>query len=61
MGTQSMDVSDFFPMTFMINPYTHEIDKDESVFLNSNLGGIWIFKPPDLNCGKGIQLITDIL
>ena len=56
-----MDVSDFFPMTFMINPYTHEIDKDESVFLNSNFGGVWIFKPPDLNCGKGIQLITDIL
>lgn len=33
---------------------------DEISFLNDNNEGIWIYKPRNLNQGKGIRIISDI-
>ena len=33
---------------------------DEIEFLNDNESGIWIYKPRNLNQGKGIKIISDI-
>jgi hypothetical protein len=37
-----------------------DLTPDELNFLKSNNGGVWIYKPSSLNCGKGITLVDDI-
>ena len=33
---------------------------DEIEFINDNSSGVWIYKPRNLNQGRGIRLIADI-
>ena len=43
-------------------PKTYRLDvmSDEISFLNDENQGIWIYKPRNLNQGKGIRMIGDI-
>lgn len=43
------------PKTFRLNMITEVID-----FLKDDKEGIWILKPYNLNCGRGIKFISDI-
>lgn len=46
--------------SFLLNYATHYYDESESSFLNQRLKGIWIFKPSDNNCGRGIEVVSNI-
>ena len=46
---------DFIPKTYRLDVMSDEIN-----FMNDNTEGIWIYKPRNLNQGKGIKLIEDI-
>ncbi|CAD8149473.1 unnamed protein product [Paramecium octaurelia] len=46
---------DVLPKTFRLNQITEVIE-----FLKDNEEGIWILKPYNLNCGRGIKFISDI-
>ena len=48
-------LSQFLPKTYRL-----DIMSDEIEFINDNSSGIWIYKPRNLNKGKGIRLIADI-
>lgn len=37
-----------------------ELTLEEQQFVNGPNDGVWIFKPTQLNCGKGIKLVDDI-
>lgn len=43
------------PKTYRLNQITEVIE-----FLKDNEEGIWILKPYNLNCGRGIKFISDI-
>ena len=45
----------FIPKTYRLDVMSDEID-----LMNDNSEGIWIYKPRNLNQGKGIKLIEDI-
>ena len=46
---------DFIPKTYRLDVMSDEIN-----LMNDNTEGIWIYKPRNLNQGKGIKLIEDI-
>ena len=48
-------VDEFIPKTYRLDLMSDEID-----FMNDNSEGVWIYKPRNLNQGKGIRLIEDI-
>lgn len=48
-------LSDFLPKTYRLDVMSDEIE-----FMNDNSTGIWIYKPRNLNQGRGIRLIADI-
>lgn len=48
-------LSKFLPRTYRL-----DIMSDEIEFINDDSSGIWIYKPRNLNQGKGIKLIADI-
>ena len=48
-------VDSFIPKTYRLDVMSDEID-----FLNDSSEGVWIYKPRNLNQGKGIRLIEDI-
>lgn len=43
-------------------PKTYRLDvmSDEIEFLNDQTEGVWIYKPRNLNQGKGIRMIADV-
>jgi tubulin--tyrosine ligase like protein 10 len=45
-------VSEFVPKTYRLDVMSDEID-----FLNDTTEGVWIYKPRNLNQGRGIRLI----
>ena len=54
-----------YPLLVKMNSYipkTYRLDvmSDEISFLNDDNKGIWIYKPRNLNQGKGIRMIGDI-
>lgn len=46
---------DFFPKTYRL-----DVMSDEIQFINDKSSGIWIYKPRNLNQGRGIKLIENI-
>ncbi|EGR33875.1 tubulin-tyrosine ligase family protein, putative [Ichthyophthirius multifiliis] len=51
----------FLPETYRLDTQKEMISNDEHIFLNKrNISGIWINKPTNYNCGKGIQIVSDI-
>ena len=48
-------IDTFIPKTYRLDLMSDEID-----LMNDNTEGIWIYKPRNLNQGKGIKLIEDI-
>jgi len=51
----------FFPETYILMLTDMHLSSDETKFLKTdNHSGLWIHKPADFNCGRGIQLISDI-
>ena len=50
------------PSLYQFLPRTYRLDimSDEIEFINDDSSGIWIYKPRNLNQGKGIRLIADI-
>jgi len=51
-----MKLSDFFP-----EEYRLDIFSDLLGFMNSENNGLWIKKPHGMNCGKGIDMIGDVV
>ena len=51
----SPTIDSFMPRTFRLDVMSDEID-----FVNHESEGIWIYKPRNLNQGKGIRMIGDI-
>ena len=50
-----MKVDDFVPKTYRL-----DVMSDEISFLNDENEGLWIYKPRNLNQGRGIRMIADI-
>lgn len=50
-----LKVDDFWPETYKLDSVSHLAD-----FLNKANDGLWILKKSLSNCGRGIQLISDI-
>ena len=50
-----MKVDDFVPKTYRL-----DVMSDEISFINHKSQGIWIYKPRNLNQGRGIKMIGDI-
>lgn len=50
-----MKVDDFVPKTYRL-----DVMSDEISFINHKSEGIWIYKPRNLNQGRGIKMIGDI-
>lgn len=48
-------MSSYIPKTYRL-----DVMSDEISFLNDDNKGIWIYKPRNLNQGKGIRMIGDI-
>lgn len=48
-------LSSFIPKTYRLDVMSDEIE-----FINDDSSGIWIYKPKNLNQGRGIRLISDI-
>jgi hypothetical protein len=48
-------VKEFIPKTYRLDVMSDEIE-----FMNDDSSGIWIYKPRNLNQGRGIRLISDI-
>ena len=48
-------MDDYIPKTYRL-----DVMSDEISFLNDNNEGIWIYKPRNLNQGRGIKMISDI-
>ena len=48
-------LADFFPKTYRL-----DVMSDEIQFINDKSSGIWIYKPRNLNQGRGIKLIEKI-
>lgn len=48
-------LADFFPKTYRL-----DVMSDEIQFINDKSSGIWIYKPRNLNQGRGIKLIENI-
>jgi hypothetical protein len=46
--------------TFLPKTYRLDVMSDEIEFMNDNSSGVWIYKPRNLNQGRGIRLIADI-
>ena len=53
--TMTPSVEQFIPKTYRLDVMSDQID-----FMNDNAAGIWIYKPRNLNQGRGIRLIADI-
>merc|ERR1712139_689796 len=51
-----MELSTFFP-----EEYRLDIFSDLLGFMNSQNDGLWIKKPHGMNCGKGIDMIGDVV
>lgn len=51
----ALQVDAFVPKTYRLDVMSDEID-----FINDETTGIWIYKPRNLNQGRGIRLISDI-
>ena len=56
-----MKYNDFFPQTYVLELSNIFNNNDEIEFKKNANDGIWIYKPVNLNCGKGIRLIDNIL
>lgn len=52
---QSLKMSEFIPKTYRL-----DVMSDQIQFLNDQTEGLWIYKPRNLNQGKGIRMIEDI-
>lgn len=52
---QTMTVSEFIPKTYRLDVMSDEIE-----FLKDQTEGIWIYKPRNLNQGRGIRMIADV-
>lgn len=50
-----MKVDDFVPRTYRL-----DVMSDEISFINHQSEGLWIYKPRNLNQGRGIRMIADI-
>lgn len=48
-------LSSFLPKTYRLDVMSDEIE-----FMNDSSCGIWIYKPRNLNQGRGIRLIADV-
>ena len=48
-------LAEFFPKTYRL-----DVMSDEIQFINDKSSGIWIYKPRNLNQGRGIKLIENI-
>jgi hypothetical protein len=46
--------------SFLPKTYRLDVMSDEIEFMNDNSSGIWIYKPRNLNQGRGIKLIADV-
>jgi len=51
-----MPLSSFFP-----EEYRLDILSDLIGFINSPNDGLWIKKPHGMNCGRGIEMIGDVI
>ncbi|EAS06053.1 tubulin-tyrosine ligase family protein (macronuclear) [Tetrahymena thermophila SB210] len=52
--------SQFMPETFRLDVTRDDYSIEEQNFLNQKNTGLWINKPTNFNCGKGIQMVSDI-
>jgi hypothetical protein len=52
----NIDLNSFIPKTYRLDVMSDEIE-----FLNDKTDGIWIYKPRNMNQGRGICLIGDII
>ena len=50
-----MRMEEFIPKTYRL-----DVMSDEISFLNDDNEGLWIYKPKNLNQGRGIRMISDI-
>ena len=48
-------IDEFVPKTYRMDLMSDEVD-----FMNDGSEGLWIYKPRNLNQGKGIRMIEDI-
>lgn len=48
------------PETFRLDITRDDSSQEEQAFLNTKNTGLWINKPTNFNCGRGIQMISDI-
>ena len=56
-----MNYNDFFPLTYILELSNIYNNNDENEFKEKANDGIWIYKPVNLNCGKGIRVVDNIL
>ena len=59
-AVEKISLPSFYPETFILDQTKSDITSDELNFKKSNSGGVWIYKPSSLNCGKGITLVDNI-
>lgn len=52
---QALKMDEFIPKTYRLDVMSDEIE-----FLNDQTEGIWIYKPRNLNQGRGIRMIVDV-
>ena len=53
--------NEFLPETFRLDCTSQNYSHEESLFLNKkSITGIWINKPTNFNCGRGISIISDV-
>jgi hypothetical protein len=52
--------ADFFPETYKLDTTKEELSLDESNFMRLKNEGIWIHKPTNANCGRGIRMVDDL-
>lgn len=52
---REFNIAEIMPKTFRLDKITDVIE-----FLKDEECGVWILKPYNLNCGRGIKFINDI-
>lgn len=55
-----ISMEQFFPQAYILNITEQNLNHYEKRFLENTKSGLWIHKPANLNCARGIQMVANI-